>query len=402
MKLPFSMLVLMIAVSHFEISGEALSATTSENHADSGFAKGADLSMLQYIESHGVQYREDGQPKDALAIFKDHGCNYVRLRLFLQPNGTEGQVNTLDYTLKLARRIKQSGLRLLLDFHYSDGWADPTQQNMPKAWKGLSHKELVQRVYTYTRDTLAAFAKEGCVPDMVQVGNEVTNGMLWPDGGPFKATWGKDPLKVTGPDGVPANEETGFDNLADLLKAGIRAVRESAPANQIKIMIHVDQGGNQGISKWFFDNCRKRNLAFDMIGLSYYPIWHGSMQDLGNNLKFLAETYHKDIIVVETGYDTRGGPQGKLPFPLTAAGQKSFLEALILLVAATPDGFGKGVFYWAPEWIMGTKWNGPQWSGQWEDRALFDHSGNMLPALNVYHLNPSTMLDMHKHQEAKP
>lgn len=121
-----------------------------------------------------------------------------------------------------------------------------------------------------------------------------------------------------------------------------------------------------------------------MIGLSYYPFWHGSLEDLKNNLTSLAQTYKKDIIVAETSYDTWRGLQGKLPFPLTATGQKAFLEELIRVVATTPDGRGKGVFYWAPEWIMGKSWNGPTWSGQWEDRALFDHSGNMLPAMEAF------------------
>lgn len=154
------------------------------------FDKGADLSLVQFIQDHGVEYREAGVAKDPLLLFRDHGCNYVRLRLFLSPSGKEGQVNTLSYTLGLARRVKQAGMKFLLDLHYSDNWADPGHQTMPAEWVGLSHAELVDRVYAYTRETLADFRREGCSPDMVEVGNEITDGMLWPDAGPLS-----DPVK---------------------------------------------------------------------------------------------------------------------------------------------------------------------------------------------------------------
>ena len=123
---------------------------------------GADLSMLQYLQDHGVEYKEAGQTKDPLLIFKDHGCSCVRLRLFVAPNGNDGQVNTLSYTLRLAKRVKQAGLMFLLDLHFSDGWADPGHQAVPAEWAGLSHPQLVERVFAYTRESLAAFRREGC------------------------------------------------------------------------------------------------------------------------------------------------------------------------------------------------------------------------------------------------
>ncbi len=329
----------------------------------SRFVMGADLSLLQTIQDHGVQYKEAGQVKDPLMIFKDHGCEYVRLRLFVNPNGKEGQVNTLPYTLKLARRVKAARLKFYLDYHYSDDWADPGHQITPAAWKNLSHAQLVKRVYTYTRDTLAAFKREGCAPEIVSVGNEVSNGMMWPDGGPL-------------------NSDARWDAFADLLKAGIRAVREIDP--KAIIMIHDAQGGNKDIGRWFYDNLQRRGVAFDVIGLSYYPFWHGSFADLTANLASLARTYKKDIYIAETSYDTWGGDKGTLPYPITPEGQKTYLNELIRTVAATPDGHGKGVFYWAPEWIQGDQWGGPGWSGTWENRALFDHKGNMLPAMQVF------------------
>ena len=359
-----SVLLLAAAVlSQLPTEGQVISTETQESRAND-FAMGADLSLLKHTQDHGVEYKESGQVKDPLLIFKDHGWNYVRLRLFLAPDGSDGQVNTLSYTLQLARRIKDAGLRLLLDLHYSDGWADPGHQVIPAEWKELPHPQLVERVECYTRETVSAFRREGCTPNIVAVGNEIMNGMMWPAGGPLTS-------------------ETKWDSLADLVNAGIRGVKESDPADGVKIMIHIDKGGDKSASRWFFDNLLRRGVTFDLIGLSYYPFWHGSLADLAKNLASLSDTYKKDIMVVETGYDTRG-VEGKLPFPLTPDGQKAFLEELIRTVAATPNGRGRGVFYWQPEWIMGRKWNAPGWSGTWENRALFDHSGNMLPAMDAY------------------
>ena len=380
-------LCLVACLSAACLAANAESKTIPESKHLPEFARGMDLSMLQYLEDRGVQYKEAGIVKDPLVIFQQHGVNYVRLRLFVHPNGKEGQVNTLPYTLKLAKRVKQAHLRLLLDFHYSDSWADPGHQPLPAAWKPLSHSELEQQVFTYTRDTISALGREGCLPDMVQVGNEITNGMMWPAGGPLSdaAEWNDISSHMPWPEGV-AHPNTPWNSLTDFLKAGIRGVHAADPKGAVKIMIHIDKGGNQEISRHYFDNLQRRGVKFDIIGLSYYPFWHGSLADLKANLAFLSSTYHKDIVVAETGYDWNGGEQGKLPFPPTREGQKAFLEALLQTVAETPGGHGKGVFYWAPEWIMGPKWSGPDWSKTWENRALFDDTGNSLPGLSAFDL----------------
>ena len=358
---------------------------TTPSHSDTSFLRGMDLSMLQYLQDHQVTYKDAGNVKDPVTIFQEHGVNYARLRLFVNPSGRDGQVNSMPYTLRLARRVKKAGLRLLLDIHYSDEWADPTHQTIPAAWKTLSHPQLVQRVFTYTRDAVAVLGREGCLPDMVEVGNEITNGMVWPAGGPLSAAsrWNDITSHMAWPE-KDRPSLTQWDGLADLLKAGIRGVRASDLHGTVKIMIHIDKGGNEDVSRRFFAALQHRDVLFNVIGLSYYPFWHGTLADLAGNLAFLSRTYHKDIVVVETGYDWNGGDQGTLPFPLTADGQKAFLEALIHTVAATPGGHGKGVFYWAPEWIRGRSWDGPSWSPVWENRALFDHSGNALPALQAF------------------
>jgi len=328
------------------------------------FVLGADLSLLNYIEDHGVQYRDAGVAKDALLIFKNHGCNYIRLRLFVNPNGTEGQVNSLPYTVELAKRVKAAGLSFLLDIHYSDGWADPGHQIIPAAWKGQTHAQLVETVYNYTRNTLTTFRQAGCAPDMVEVGNEITNGMIWPDGGPIS--------------------EAKWDDFTDLLKAGIRGVHADDASSPIKIMIHIDRGSDQRVSKSFFDHLTARHVPFDVIGLSYYPFRDGTLGDIKENLDYLAQTYRKDIMIAETSYNWRNAEQEKLPYPISPDGQEAFLADLIRTVAASPGGHGKGVFYWAPEWIEGAKWSGHPGSGDWENRAFFDDQGNALPVLDAF------------------
>jgi arabinogalactan endo-1,4-beta-galactosidase len=332
------------------------------------FIKGVDLSILKEAEDHGVQFKFDGKATDAMEIFKQSGCNWVRLRLFVDPPGTEGQVNTLEYTLAMARRVKREHLKLLLDFHYSDRWADAEHQDLPSAWADLTHEQLVQRVHDYTAGTLKSFAAAQCLPDMVAIGNEISNGMMWPDGGPL-------------------TDQARWPALIELLKAGARAVREASTGKSIRIMIHLDKGGNPEISEAFFNRCQKSQVDFDVIGLSYYPFWQASLDDLQGNLIALSNKYNKDIAVAETDYNYCG-EEGNLPYPCTPVGQKQFLEKLMKVVAATPGGHGIGVIYWEPAWIDGAKWNGPNWSTEWEQRALFDKDGNALPALSVFKSEP--------------
>ena len=163
------------------------------------YAVGADLSFLKQAEDTGTMFKEDGQAKPGLQIFKDHGYNWIRLRLFHTPTALP---NSLEYTIALAKEAKKLGFRFLLDYHYSDTWADPGKQFIPKAWEAKSHAELVQAVFEYTRDTIIAFRDAGVLPDMVQVGNEITNGMLWPD----------------------AKLPDNWDNFADLVRAGVHGV----------------------------------------------------------------------------------------------------------------------------------------------------------------------------------
>ncbi len=240
---------------------------------------GADISFLPQLEQRGVKFADDKGVRDALSILKDHGFNYIRLRIFNNPAGDSGYSPgkgfcDLTHTLEMAKRVKAAGLQLLLDFHYSDTWADPGKQFKPAAWKGEDFPRLQQSVYTYTKEVMEALREQGTLPDMVQVGNEINHGMIWPEG------------SIRHP-----------DSLAKLIYAGIRGLKAVDPG--CPVMLHIALGGQNDESHFFLDNMLERQVPFDVIGLSYYPKWHGSLADLKYNVDDLARQYGKDIVVVE-------------------------------------------------------------------------------------------------------
>ncbi len=241
---------------------------------------GTDISFLPELENKGMKFYDlDGKEKDAIGILKNHGFNYVRLRIFNEPARDSGYSPQngfcdLQHTLQMAKRIKAARMKLLLDFHYSDYWADPQKQYMPKAWRGKSISELKQAVYDYTKMVMQALKDQGTSPDMVQVGNEINHGMIWPHG-----------------------SINNFDSLAQLFFAGIQGVKSVSPSTAI--MLHIALGGQNDESKSFIDNMAKRGVPFDVIGLSYYPKWHNTLADLQYNLDDLSRRYSKDVIVVE-------------------------------------------------------------------------------------------------------
>jgi arabinogalactan endo-1,4-beta-galactosidase len=315
------------------------------------YAVGADVSFLRQVEQQGVVFKDGGAPKPCLEILKAHGYSWVRLRLFRSPIELP---NNLDYTITLAKDAKKLGFKFLLDYHYADTWADPGHQPMPKAWEGKTHPELVTAVFEYTRDTIAAFRNAGVLPDMVQVGNEITNGMLWPDGK------------------LPEN----WDKFAQLVYAGINGVdagRGNGP--RPKIMIHIDRGADVKGTKEFLDKLNSYEIPYDVIGQSYYPWWHGSLNGLRKNLEFMATEYQKDIIVVEVAYNWQPGNyvNKPAPFPESPEGQRAFLDEVNRVVMETPNARGKGVFWWEPAV-----------SGQLAIRGLFDEQHNALPVITVF------------------
>ncbi len=314
------------------------------------YAIGADLSFLKQAEDHGFAYKENGQAKPGLQIFKDHGYNWIRLRLFHTPTQLP---NSLAYTIALAKEAKKQGFKFLLDYHYSDTWADPGKQFIPKAWEGKSHAALIQAVYEYTRTTMVAFRDSGAFPDMVQVGNEISNGMLWPDGK------------------LPEN----WNNFAELVQAGINGLYAGCGNTPCpEIMIHIDKGGDKNFTRYFFDKLNTYGIRYDVIGQSYYPWWHGSLLDLRECLYFAATEYKKDIIVVEVAYNWRPAEYINKhdPFAESPEGQKEFLEEVNRIVMNVPDNRGTGVFWWEPAVSRGGS------------RSYFDDAGNVLPVIEVF------------------
>jgi arabinogalactan endo-1,4-beta-galactosidase len=315
------------------------------------FAVGADVSFLRQAEQHGIVFKDGGVGKPGLQILHDHGYGWVRLRLFHTPTELP---NDLAYTIAMARDARKLGMKVLLNYHYADDWADPQKQPIPKAWQGKSHEELVQAVFEYTRDTIVAFRDAGVLPEMVQIGNEVIHGMLWPDGK------------------LPQN----WDRFAALTYAGINGVdagRGNGP--RPKIMIHIDRGADLEGTKAFFDKLHSYDVPYDIIGQSYYPWWHGSLNDLRANFEFMARAYEKDIILVEAAYNWRPAVYvGKpAPFPETPEGQRQFLDEVTRVVMQTPDGRGRGVFWWEPAV-----------TGQLTERGFFDEKFNALPVITVF------------------
>jgi arabinogalactan endo-1,4-beta-galactosidase len=240
---------------------------------------GADISFLPQMESRGTKFSDNGRPGDPIEIMKAHGFNYIRLRIFNQPANPKGYSPKqgfcdLEHTKQMAKRIKAAGMKFLLDFHYSDYWADPQQQNKPAAWVGEDFSALKKSLYDYTVNVMQQLNDQGTTPDMVQVGNEINHGMVWPEGA-----------------------INNLDSLAQLIYEGVKGVKAVSP--KTIIMLHIALGGQNAEARFFLDNMKKRNVPFDVIGLSYYPKWHGTLSDLKNNMADLAYRYPQQVMVAE-------------------------------------------------------------------------------------------------------
>jgi hypothetical protein len=296
---------------YMEPTPEQLPATTKII----GKMIGADVSFLPQNEARGSIYKDQGVEKDALDIIEDNGINYIRLRIFVNPENEKGYSPErgfcgLDYTLGMATRVKAAGMKLLLNFHYSDTWADPQKQFKPEAWAELDHDSLKDTLRDYTQMVIMALQEQGTPPDMVQVGNEINHGMLWPDG------------HIGNP-----------DQLAGLLKAGVEGVVAADP--EIPVMMHIALGGQNDESVFWLDNMIARGVSFDVIGISFYPRWHGTLDDLKYNLLDLVSRYNKPINVVE---------------------YSGFKESIHEIVFNLPDNMGNGTCIWEPLGRRGGGW----------------------------------------------
>jgi arabinogalactan endo-1,4-beta-galactosidase len=327
---------------------------------------GADVSALATMESHGAVYRSKGKKADALTILRSEGINCFRLRLFVSPNGQDVVTNSLEYTLALAKRVKASGAAFMLDLHYSDTWADPAKQFKPAAWEKLSYEELKAQVRTYTRDVLKRFVAEGVKPDYVQLGNEITNGMLWPEG---RVEFGK------------ADDHAAWERLDGLLRAAHEGLAEAFPDGSRPVsVLHIESPGQQERALWFCREAVAAGVPFDWIGMSYYPDWHGTVAQLSATLAALAKEFKKPVVVVETAYpwtnDEHWNKRSNMSWPLTPAGQQQFMKEVFAASRSVPDGLGRGVLYWYPESVLVSDLR--VWVGG--SCSLFDRKGAVLPA----------------------
>lgn len=349
------------------------------------FVKGMDVSMIKELEYHGAKYYLNGKKEDLFVLLKKCDVNMIRIRIWPDPYDKAGKSygggeNDLCTTLEIAKRTVENGMDFMLDFHYSDFWADPAKQVKPKAWEKLQGTELETAVYLHTVDTLKALKNRGCVPAMVQVGNEITKGFLWPNG------------HIDNPKG-----------MAQLLEAGIRGVREECPA--AKIVLHLDFGTDNKMFRQWFDAVAPYQLDFDIIGMSYYPHWNGGLNLLLDNMNDVSKRYQKEVLVAETsiGYtlDTLGcngivygcEQEKETGYEASPAGQEAFLRDLYTTVRKVENGKGIGIFYWEPAWlpIPECKWASERGCIYMKDKmaagnamanqALFDAEGNANIAL---------------------
>jgi arabinogalactan endo-1,4-beta-galactosidase len=333
-------------------------------------AIGHDLSFAIQEAAIGSVYTDRGRAALPERILADHGANFVRLRLWLDP---PGGYSNLASVLAMAERARAVGMQILLDFHYSDFWADPGKQITPAAWEHQDLTTLATTVRTYTRDVLAALAAQGTPAAMVQIGNEIRVGMLWPLG------W------------ADAWSGAGWGNLGTLLRAAAAGVAD-APGPTPRIVIHFDQGGDNETARRFFDRVVEHRVPFDVVGLSYYPFWHGTITQLRANLADMATRYRKDVMIVETQYGwtlANGDSLGNflwqqsqvIPgYPATPGGQLAFVSDLVSALAAVPEGRGAGIFYWQPEWIPGVGWTPGEGTPN-DNLTMFDFSGAALPSV---------------------
>jgi arabinogalactan endo-1,4-beta-galactosidase len=286
------------------------------------FAKGADISWLPQMEASGIKFfNENGESEDCFKILKDHGINSIRLRTWVNPsNDKQSGHCSKDETVAMAVRAKKWGIRVMIDFHYSDSWADPGKQVKPKAWESLNFDQLKIALFNYTFDVMSSLKNAGVTPEWVQVGNETPDGMIYPEG-----------------------STNNWSQLAQLINKGYDAVKTVNAGT--KVILHVDRGNdNQRFRNWF-DNAKKYDAKYDVIGLSYYPYWLDgnpdyilSIDDLGNNLIDISSRYNKEVMVVEVGGEDLK-PQNTF----------EMIMAVIKKVKKVPGGKGLGVFYWEPE-----------------------------------------------------
>ncbi len=328
---------------------------------------GGDISMLPKYEEAGVVYKDKSgnTVSDVLGFFNEEGLNAMRVRLFVDPSNDNDKAvcQDLEYVKALGKRIKDAGMKLILDFHYSDTWADPGKQWTPNAWKDMTDEQLKDTIYGYTKYCLEQMVAAGATPDFIQTGNEISYGMLW---GTKAAVGGNNTNRC-----YTNSPQANWTRFINLLKKAGQACREVCA--DAKIIIHSERTRKPSVLTDFFDRMTNASLDYDIIGLSYYPAYHGSLEDLETALTTLeGKNYGKDIMVVETGYsyawalgNTEFDYTGTYPY--TEEGQRQFTAALVTKLNNHESV--KGLFWWWPE----DNGNSGVTSGWW-NAALYNHN----------------------------
>lgn len=323
---------------------------------------GGDISLLPDYENAGAKYFDkDGKPvNDLLKFCYDEGMNCMRVRLFVNPEkytGKDADPNAkqnLEYIIPLCKRIQEYGFALMLDFHYSDTWADPGKQWTPKEWENLSDEELYNKIYDYTKGTLKTLGENGVTPEFIQPGNEISYGMLW------------GPAGTDNPKKVYTSSDRNWDRFLKLLRNAIKACREECPDG--KIIIHTERVAQPSYLKDFYNRLNGYGLDYDIIGLSYYPYFHGTLTVLNNALTVLEKNFDKDIMIVETGYPYAWevpGSNTPVNYPYTEAGQYEFAKDLVATLLKYERCTGL-LWWWLEYNAKGTSLSG------WYNAPLFD------------------------------
>ena len=366
------------------------------------FIRGMDASAVLALENSGVKYYNfDGEEQDVFQTLSEAGVNYIRLRVWNDPydekgNGYGGGNNDLPTAIELGKRATKYGMKVCIDFHYSDFWADPKRQHAPKAWEGMDIDEKCDALYDYTKDSLTQLLDEGVDVEMVQVGNEINNGMAG---------------------------EYYLPNVTQLLKSGTKAVREIADTynKDIQVVIHYTNIESNGEIDSLASNLQNNDVDYDIMGLSYYPFWDGSFDNMQRISRYIQKTYNKKVMIAETSYcytseDGDGSGNSLVGtddivkgYPATVQSQATMVRDVC---AAANEAGLEGVFYWEGTWIPvgpATADNSPIWekygSGwassyasdydpddaglyyggcSWDNQAMFDFTGHPLPSLNVF------------------
>ena len=366
---------------------------------------GVDLSILDELEEFNPSFYYKKEKIEPFSFFKNHsGIDIVRLRLWVNPFDEEGNpygggTNDINAFLRLAKRAKENNMSVLLDFHFSDFYVDPSRQRLPKKWKDKSYKEVLSSLEEYVINTLSIIKKENIDIKAIQIGNEISNGVLFP--------YGELDKEYTEENGG------GFKGLASLLQVASSSSRKIYP--NAKIIVHLEHSASKDMQEWFFSNLTQYFNDFDVIGESYYPYWHGGLPLLIDNLTHLKEKYRKDIWLVEIGYEwgesllpnhhhefanrteeefRPNNINGRIPYPISQDGQVNYLKHLLKIAKEVGVSY---VFYWEPCWVL-AKGNGwAKEAGQiycgltpskaendWANETLFDFSGNATKAIDIF------------------